>query len=128
MTVVFSARTAIIVTLVAAWTSWLGYNGLVSVPAFLMMGAVFVTDAQPGSVVYETFRWVTDTSASFMVKKNDWNVAEYIMKGAITCLLCCPPVRLSASVQLFWREAMRDTDMGLMAVLCVLFRRRGVFL
>src|SRR3546814_12762188 len=50
--------------------SWLGYNGIVSIPSFLMMGAVFITDAQPGSTAFETFRRVTDVSSRFLVHKD----------------------------------------------------------
>lgn len=79
----FSFKSLVLVSLVAAWASWLGYNGMVSIPAYLLMGAVFITDAQPGSAIFESWRWVTETSAGFLVPKPHWNVVEYTFKGAL---------------------------------------------
>jgi hypothetical protein len=67
---------------VVPWYSWVGFNGLVTVPAWLMMGAVFVTDASPGTTLFSAYVDVVDRCAQFLITEDNWAVTEYTVSGS----------------------------------------------
>mmetsp|Transcript_8479 Transcript_8479/g.12644 ORF Transcript_8479/g.12644 Transcript_8479/m.12644 type:complete len:450 (-) Transcript_8479:168-1517(-) len=53
--------------LIIPWCAWMGWNGIISIPAWLYLGAVFITQSQPGSELFTNYVNYVDWAATQLI-------------------------------------------------------------